>query len=88
MLSYCFNQALWFSYENIPVMADLLQSTYTDSFLRIFRAVWWLLVVFCFARTDTLQHFAKKAGLDRGPICGAGSQHGSRSELVCLMSYA
>ena len=67
MLSFTFNQALWYFYRNVPTVANLLGSVYADTVLRVFRAVWWLTVVLCFARVENLKVFINKVALHRGP---------------------
>jgi membrane protease YdiL (CAAX protease family) len=63
VLSFCFNQALWSISRNSISAAAWLGSPLATIALRIFRAAWWVLVVFMLTRPRSVQEFLNRSGL-------------------------
>src|SRR5580765_790879 len=67
VLSYCFNEVLWNISRSGTAFASWLASPVATLALRIFRAAWWVLVVFLFARPRFISEFLNRAGLTAPP---------------------
>src|SRR3989442_9991350 len=67
VLSYCINEVLWSVSRNSPASASWLGSPFATLALRIFRAAWWVLVVFLFTRPRLASDFLNRSGLTLPP---------------------
>ena len=67
VLSYGYNQMLWTIYRGSPTAAAWLALPFADTVLNVFRAAWWILIVFLFTRPRSLLLFMRSAGLSRPP---------------------
>jgi len=67
VLSYAFNEVLWGISRSSPASASWLGSPFATVALRIFRAAWWVLVVFLFTRPRLVSEFLNRSGLALPP---------------------
>jgi membrane protease YdiL (CAAX protease family) len=67
VLSYGFNQVQWSISRTSPASASWLGSPLATVALRIFRAAWWVLVVFLFTRPRSVPEFLRRSGLSLPP---------------------
>lgn len=67
VLSYCSNQVLWSISRINPTSASWLGSASGMLALRVFRAAWWVLVVFLFTRPLSVREFLCRSGLALPP---------------------
>ena len=67
VLSYCFNEVLWSISRSSPTSESWLGSPSATLALRIFRAAWWMFVVFSFTRPRSVSEFLNRSGLTLPP---------------------
>src|SRR5262245_44247384 len=66
LLSWCFNEILW-GISRKPTVGSWLATPFATIGLRVFRAVWMLLVVLLFARPCSIYQFLRLTGLSWQP---------------------
>ena len=67
VLSFCINLWLWTISDYGPGAAAFLGSPFTTIALYVFRAAWWLLMAYLFARPRSVPDFLHRTGLSQPP---------------------